>query len=420
MNSHHPLPILVLDDDEIIRVAIQETLKIEGYNVIPVDTAEKAFENLKSQPFSVIISDQQMPVMTGLEFLAKAKEIQPNAARILITGVLTLKTIIDAVNKGEIFRFLAKPWVREELLATIKNAVQRNELLTQNQRLQEETSRLNEELARANAELKKQVVDLADNNKELDEAHEVLHKNFQQSVELCFRILSTFHPILGKQTKTIVDICKLLSDSDYLDDDEKRVLQISSWLHNIGLIGIRRDVVNRSVQHPSSLEPHELALIKNHPIYGQTFAGFVDKFESVGITIRAHHERWDGSGYPDGLAAENIPKPARLLAVAVFYVESGLSRQDAVDEILRLSDKAFEPEAARLFLKVTHLVKLPPKVKEILLSELTPGMVLAQGIHTPNGVLLLPENHMLDLVTLRKLREHNLVEPIPERILTYY
>jgi DNA-binding NtrC family response regulator len=80
--------------------------------------------------FAVIISDQRMPEMTGLDFLTECKKHRPHASRILITAVLSLPTIIDAINKGEIFRFIAKPWLREELTATIRNAYQRYELIT--------------------------------------------------------------------------------------------------------------------------------------------------------------------------------------------------------------------------------------------------------------------------------------------------
>ena len=108
--------ILLLDDDEIILLAIKETLGREGYDISVFSRAGEALEALKSDHFAVIVSDQRMPEMTGLEFLNESKSLQPNASRILITGVLTLNTVIDAVNKGEIFRFLAKPWIREELI----------------------------------------------------------------------------------------------------------------------------------------------------------------------------------------------------------------------------------------------------------------------------------------------------------------
>lgn len=420
MNDLTVPQILVLDDDEIILVAIEETLKSAGYTVVTANSPEKALQLVREQFFAVILSDYQMPGMTGLEFFLKSKEYQPDASRILLTAVITLKTIIDAVNMGEIYRFIAKPWVREELLITVSNAIQRYDLIVKNALLIEQKKKLADELKKANSALEEKVKDLQRNNTALDVTRRSLENNFQQSVELCYRIISTFHPILGKQTKTIVNLCNLLCAADYLDESEKHVLKIASWLHNIGLIGIPRDIVNRSVQSPQLLDLHELAIIKNHPIYGQTFSGFVENLRLVGETIRAHHEHWDGSGYPDGSMHENIPKPARLLAVVVFYVECGLSRHEAVEEIIAQSNRAFEPEAVRLFLKVTDLVKLPPKVKEILFSELEPGMVLAQGIETPNGLLLLPEDHKLDALTLKKLSDHNLVDPVPKRILVYF
>ncbi|MBT3482705.1 MAG: response regulator, partial [Opitutales bacterium] len=127
--------ILVLDDDEVVLLAMKETLLRERYKVRAYTSAKEALEALENTQFATIISDHRMPEMTGLEFLDKCKQIQPNASRILITGVLTLNTVIEAVNRGEIFRFLAKPWIREEVLATIDNAVQRYALVEANQRL---------------------------------------------------------------------------------------------------------------------------------------------------------------------------------------------------------------------------------------------------------------------------------------------
>ena len=105
-------PILVVDDEEIVLVALRDTLAREGYHVVASPHAIHALSVLKDQQFSVIISDQQMPLISGLEFLTQVRDIQPNATRILITAVLNLSTVIDAINKGEIYRFVVKPWLR--------------------------------------------------------------------------------------------------------------------------------------------------------------------------------------------------------------------------------------------------------------------------------------------------------------------
>src|SRR5689334_17253676 len=94
-----PHRILIVDDEEIVMVALRETLVRAGYQVATAPNPIPALEALKNEQFSVVISDQQMPKMNGLDFLAKVKEIQPEASRILITAVLSLDTVIDAINK---------------------------------------------------------------------------------------------------------------------------------------------------------------------------------------------------------------------------------------------------------------------------------------------------------------------------------
>lgn len=127
LTKEPPRPILIVDDEEIVLVALRDTLLREGYTVVSSPHAVHALSVLKEQEFSVIISDQQMPMVSGLEFLAQVKQIQPDATRILITAVLSIGTLIDAINKAEIYRFIVKPWSREDLLATVRMAVERNE-----------------------------------------------------------------------------------------------------------------------------------------------------------------------------------------------------------------------------------------------------------------------------------------------------
>src|ERR1700722_1288273 len=159
-------PILIVDDEEIVLVALRDTLLREGYKVVASPHAVHALSILKEQQFSVVLTDQQMPLVPGLEFLAQVKQIQPDATRILITAVLSLSTVIDAINKGEIFRFVVKPWLREELLVTVKNAVQRHELICTNALLRATTLEMNEKLTEANHALEAQIARVAEQNKQ--------------------------------------------------------------------------------------------------------------------------------------------------------------------------------------------------------------------------------------------------------------
>ncbi|MEO7598439.1 MAG: HD domain-containing phosphohydrolase [Opitutus sp.] len=415
--SATPSTILIVDDEPVVLAALQQTLERERFHVVACPSPTKALAILNERDFAVIISDQKMPEMLGLDFLIESRRIRPHASRILITAVLSLPTIVDAINKGEIFRFVAKPWLREELIATVRNAVQRHELVTHNTALQAETLRLNTQLTEANAALAAQVSDLEQQRHRLDAANHALSANYEHSLELCRRILTTYDPILGGQAKALVEFATLMSDTDLLDDSQRHALRTAAWLSDLGLIGVPREMLRAFRSKMDDLTDRERSMLHNHPVYSQTLAALVDDGSGVGEVIRAHHERYDGLGYPDGLAGEAIPWPARCLAVAVGFVESGLPKAAAIDLILAESGKAYDPEAVRLFLKVTNLAQLPRQVREITLHELEPGMVLANGIYSPHGLLLIGEGQELSPGTIAKIRSHNQVTPIAQRLL---
>jgi CheY-like chemotaxis protein len=121
-----------VDDEEIVLVALRETLRREGYEVITTLNAVEALKLVQDQTFSVILTDHQMPTLTGLEFLAQVRQVQPNATRILITAVLNLATVIDAINKGESTDLSLNPGCARSCWPRSENAVQRHHLICQN------------------------------------------------------------------------------------------------------------------------------------------------------------------------------------------------------------------------------------------------------------------------------------------------
>lgn len=349
-DSQHTL--LVVDDEAIILLALKESIASEGYRVVTSSDPREALELLQKQTFAAIISDQRMPSMTGLEFFAEAKTIQPNASRILITGVLSLKTIVDAVNRGEIFRFLAKPWIREELLVTIQNAVQHYELLETQQKLQDNLLQLNESVSNANLELQQKIQELKVKDEQLTQSQAAMYHNFQRSLQLCFYAMKTFHPSLVQQTLMTVEVCKLMGESGSLEGADAYILSVCAWIYNIGLLGTPENIVHKYTTQ-EKLTQEELNVVREHPKRGQALTTFINDLEEVGQTIRSHCEHWDGSGFPDGLIGESIPRAARYLAVACAYA-IGYERPDILKEILALSGKHFAPEAVRLLLQIVR------------------------------------------------------------------
>ena len=404
--------ILVVDDEKVVLAALRETLRLEGYEVFAVEDPIEGLRLLRSDPFSVILTDQQMPTLTGLEFLAQAKALQPNATRILITAVLSLGTVIDAINKGEVYRFIVKPWLREELLVTIRNAAQRYELICRNASLHAEALALNERLA---AQLKQ----LESQNHRLEALNQTLHNNLDRSILLCLKTMETFFPLLGRQTRRVFGLCQAMGHDLALPRDQRRILEISSRLYDIGLIGTPRELIRKWQQTPEKLNDQEQAIIQLHPALGQDLATFGADLEAVGPIIRAHHERFDGQGYPDRLSVNHMPWLARLLAVAVAYAAWPSNEESAIEGIKANSGSAFDPDAVRALLRSLPQTMASGRQREVLLAELQPGMVVAQSIYTPFGLLLVPEDQVLSESHIKLLRNHNLITPITQSLLVY-
>ena len=288
--------ILVVDDEDIVRIALRETLRRERYGVTACPSPEEALLALQKEAFSVIISDYQMPGMTGLDFLAKAKQIQPDATRILITAVLSLDTVIEAINKGEIYRFIVKPWIREELLATVRNAVQRHELIVRNTVLQATTLAMNEQLVSLNKALESRANAESEQRRRLAELNSALELNLHHSVQLCLKVLQSFHPALGTQARRVFGLCRAMADTLRLPDSDRQTLELSAWLHDIGLVGTPRGLIRKWLQQKEKLTPTEQSQIEQHPILGEELVDFVAHLQPVGRVIRGHHEQFDGRG----------------------------------------------------------------------------------------------------------------------------
>jgi len=412
-------PILVVDDEPTVLTTLQQTLRRCNYNTVTASDPLVGLEHLKRQSFSVIISDLVMPQMSGLELLARARQVQPYATRILITGVINLGAVIEAINQGEIYRFIVKPWLHEEFLATIKNGVQRHELICQNARLQSTTQAMNEQLVELNRSLEQQFQLVAQQNRQLAEANVALERNFVRSVELCVHTMQTFYPSLGHQARRVCELCQAIGQVLRLSDEDRHVLESSALLHDIGLVGVPRQIIRRWQADPLSLNPLEKALIEQHPILGQELAAFGSELTQVGEIIRAHHERFDGTGYPDQLVGKNMPWLARLLAVAVAYASCQLVDADANEQVKLGSGLAYDPEAVRIFLQAQILAIVPRRERQVNLAELRPGMVLARGIYTHNDLLLVPEGQRLNATFIEKVLNHNRIQPINQSLVVY-
>jgi response regulator RpfG family c-di-GMP phosphodiesterase len=411
--------VLIVEDDADLLFLLTQELKAGGHDVTGLSDPFEALDLIQNENFSVVIADQNMPGLNGLDFLIKLREVQPSCSRVLISGFVSAEVLARAVNEAEIFRFVPKPWNRAALLSVIELAAGRSTALSDSVKRIGEALQLNDRLTSLNATLRDQLNALLLRVAPNSTGHESSLAPDQHSVGLCFRLLSTFYPLLGVQAQAVVEACRAMSATEYFTESQRQVLMTSAWIYDAGLIALDRPLVRLYFSNPKACLSSELDLIANHPLIGQVVAAFVDPSHDVGLTVRAHHERFDGTGFPDRLAAYSIPWTARCLSVAVGFVQSGLSKEKAVEYLLGESGRSFDPEAVRLFVRSVRLSELPPNVREVLMVELRPGMTLAKGVRSTAGVLLMPEGHELSELSIAKLRSHAAQHLVTERLLIY-
>lgn len=149
--------LLLVDDEESILSALKRVFRRDGYHVLTANSGARGLDVLASQPVHVILSDQRMPGMTGIEFLREAKRLYPRTLRITLSGYTDLQSIIEAVNEGAVYKFLTKPWDDDLLRSHVAHAFEQSELAAENLRLWGAVQQANHELALANQRLERMV-----------------------------------------------------------------------------------------------------------------------------------------------------------------------------------------------------------------------------------------------------------------------
>src|SRR5438445_7413122 len=144
--------VLVVDDESDVVASVKDLLRLD-YKVLGTSRAAEALEIVDREPVDVVMTDQRMPGITGVELLEQVRAKNPDAMRLLFTGYADIRAVIDAINRGNVYRYITKPWDPDELQAVVRDAVERHDLIAERQRLITELERANAELVRINAEL---------------------------------------------------------------------------------------------------------------------------------------------------------------------------------------------------------------------------------------------------------------------------
>jgi len=261
--------ILVVDDEIDNVNLLKRTLRRE-YHVIGATSGFEALDILASseEEIALIISDQRMPGMSGTEFMTRTMDTNPYTIRILLTGYSDIDAMIDGINKCELFQYVTKPWEPSELKIIVSKAIETYRLKLTNTSLLKQLRELLYTTIRAISDA-------------LDQKDTYTHGHSKR--------VTLYALILGRSLN--------------LDNTTLEKLQLAGLLHDIGKIGTPERILNK----PGGLTHEEYAKIKEHPGKGREILKDIRQLKEISSWLRSHHERYDGTGYPDGLKADEIP-----------------------------------------------------------------------------------------------------------------
>jgi response regulator RpfG family c-di-GMP phosphodiesterase len=421
-----PVKILFVDDEKNILLSLKRLMLDENYEVFTASSGEEGLELLRStEQVGVIVSDQRMPGLTGVDFLEKAREIAPEALRIMLTGYADLNATMDAINKGGAYRYITKPWDDQQLVQTIREATQNYQLLQENRRLNEVVNRQNEELKEWNTGLKERVmgqtVEIRKRMEELHTLNQTLRQNYEMSIQAFSRLIELHDLEVKSHSRNVAELSCRVAKALKLPDHEIETIRVAALLHDIGKIGIPEHVL---LKDPDEMESNELELYSSHPVRGQTAIDSIEDLREAGILIRHHHERFDGRGYPDRLQGRDVPLGARIIAVADF-IDRAIARQPipktfegSLSGVKEEAGKKFDPELLLVLagpIRETYssyLVDTDLIERELMPKDLLEGMLLAKDFYSGTGLLLLGKGAELDAGKIQSIKRYYALDPV--------
>ncbi|KAB0670516.1 response regulator [Oryzomonas sagensis] len=265
--------VLVVDDDKAILGYTAELLTGIGANVLSCNSPDEALAIIREKPIAIVVSDYYMPGMTGLELFSRMREFSHSIVKILMTSKADLAMAVGAINSGEVFRFLSKPWQDAEMVAAVRDGIRRYRMMLAS-----------------------------------SEDMEFLLHALGQTIELK-------DPLTKGHCERVATYAEIIARRMGLDMEAKHDLKVGSWLHDCGKIGVPEAILNAE----RGLTDGEMEVIRKHPLWGATVAEAANMPAVVVNIILHHHEHYNGRGYPMGLATDAIPLEARIVAAADVY-----------------------------------------------------------------------------------------------------
>ena len=325
-----PVQILVVDDEEPIRNALKKFLSQQQFEVYAAGTGEDALQQLRRHRIALMLCDIRMPGTSGVDLVPQAIEIEPELAILMLTAVNDATSAALCMQRGAM-DYLTKPIELADLGRAVQRALKRREMLGENRQLNQW---LKEEVSTRTAELQRE--------------RGKLERLSIATLEALVNALEAKDPYMRGHSARVADLSATIAHQLGLADEDLEHVRVAGRLHDIGKIGTRESVLNKQ----GALTPDEFEHVKQHVVIGSQILAPLSHLGDIIPAVRHHHERWDGTGYPDGLHGEEIPIGARIIGAAEVFdalstsraYQEKMSPENAVERIADLSGTVLDPQ----------------------------------------------------------------------------
>ena len=344
--------ILVVDDEPLIREIIIRKLSEFGYIATPVENAFEALNKMREKSYPLVLSDIMMPGMDGIELLKRLRSLYPDTAVVMITAVSNVNIAIEALREGA-YDYLIKPFNFEEVVLSVKNAFERRDLILENRLYQKHLEALVENQT---SEIRQLLSREQERSSELSKALEEIQITHDATIDALSAALDYRDNETEGHSQRVVryslEIGKVLG----LERRNLEVLARGTLLHDIGKIGVPDSILWK----PGKLTDEEWVEMRKHVEYGFKMLKSIHFLRDAALIVQHHHERYDGSGYPNRMSGDNIVIGARIFAIADTYdamttnrpYRKALTDRDAREEIKRCNGTQFDPKITEAFFQI--------------------------------------------------------------------
>jgi putative two-component system response regulator len=330
--------VLVVDDEITIRQLLSQFLSSQGFQCETADSGESALEAIRRNGFDLIISDIRMPRFTGLQLLDHINRHHPALPVIMITAVADLETAVDAMKQGAA-DYITKPFDLKKVVASARNALQARRTRLRDERLKARLAELVESKSYA-----------------LDSALKSLDSQRDMTLEALVRALDARESETRCHSLRVQSYAIRLARQFDIGTDPLEEIARGALLHDIGKIGISDSILLK----PGKLTEEEWREMRKHPALGYEILRGIEFLDGSTELVLRHHERWNGSGYPEGVKEKAIPFGARIFAVVDSLdamtsdrpYRKALTYDHARNEIEQLAGVLYDPEVVAEFLKI--------------------------------------------------------------------